>query len=227
MLPPWMLIYCQLSVMAPNSCCKRKGNATASANMRSSVVYWCVYLDWGSITTFISEYSCGLAQINNVCGINGETAWVNFYDIIFSTQTGLGTFHNYCWCGRTAGAGVCHISGGGLPSAHIRNDSTTSAMDPSRPESSSPVHVQFNELVDVDQTSPQCSQTYPLCCLGLQYSSYGGGFATLRRYRDWSSQEYLTSVWQVLGGYEKMGTLPDMISNPGSHFAVLDHVKII
>jgi hypothetical protein len=31
----------------------------------------------------------------------------------------------------------------------------------------------------------------------------------------------------VLGGYEKLGTLPDMISSPGSHFAVLDHVKII
>lgn len=58
-------------------------------------------------------------------------------------------------------------------------------------------------------------------------TSYGGGFAALWRYRDRSSQEYLTPGCQVLGGYEKLGTLPDMISSPGSHFAVLDHVKII
>ena len=59
------------------------------------------------------------------------------------------------------------------------------------------------------------------------YTSYGGGFAALWRYRDRSSQEYLTPGCQVLGGYEKLGTLPDMISSPDSHFAVLDSVKII
>jgi hypothetical protein len=41
------------------------------------------------------------------------------------------------------------------------------------------------------------------------------------------SQEYLTPGCQVLGGYEKWGTLPDMISSPGSHFAVLEHIKLI
>jgi hypothetical protein len=59
------------------------------------------------------------------------------------------------------------------------------------------------------------------------HTSYGGGFAALWRYRDRSSQEYLTPGCQVLGGYKKLGTLPDMISSSGSHFAVLDHVKII
>jgi hypothetical protein len=58
-------------------------------------------------------------------------------------------------------------------------------------------------------------------------TSYGGGFAALWRYRDRSSQEYLTPGCQVLGGYEKLGTLPDMISSPDSYFTVLDHVKII
>jgi hypothetical protein len=58
-------------------------------------------------------------------------------------------------------------------------------------------------------------------------TSYSGGFAALWRYRDTSSQEYLTPGCQVLGGYKKLGTLPDMISSSGSHFAVLDHVKII
>jgi hypothetical protein len=42
-----------------------------------------------------------------------------------------------------------------------------------------------------------------------------------------NSQEYLTPGCQVLGGYEKLGTLPDMISSPGSHFAVLEHIIII
>jgi hypothetical protein len=42
-----------------------------------------------------------------------------------------------------------------------------------------------------------------------------------------NSQKYLTPGCQVLGGYKKLGTLPDIISSPGSHFAVLDHVKII
>jgi hypothetical protein len=58
-------------------------------------------------------------------------------------------------------------------------------------------------------------------------TSYGGGFAALWRYQDRSSQEYVTSGSQVLGGYKKLDTLPDMISSPGSHFTVLDHVKII
>jgi hypothetical protein len=58
-------------------------------------------------------------------------------------------------------------------------------------------------------------------------TSYGGGFAALCRYRDKSSQENRTPGCQVLGGYKKLGTLPDMISSPGSHFAVLDYVKII
>jgi len=47
----------------------------------------------------------------------------------------------------------------------------------------------------------------------LYYTSYGGGFAPLWRYRDRSSQEYLTPGCQVLGGYEKLGTLPDIISS--------------
>jgi len=42
-----------------------------------------------------------------------------------------------------------------------------------------------------------------------------------------NSQVYLTSSFQVLGGYQKLGTLPDMISSPSSHFTVLEHVKII
>jgi hypothetical protein len=42
-----------------------------------------------------------------------------------------------------------------------------------------------------------------------------------------NSQEYLTPGCQVLGGYEMLGTLPDMISSPGSHFAVLEYIKII
>jgi hypothetical protein len=61
----------------------------------------------------------------------------------------------------------------------------------------------------------------------IEYTSYGGGFAALWRYRGRSSQEYLTPGCQVLGGYEKLGTLPDMISSPGSHFAVLHQIKII
>jgi hypothetical protein len=61
----------------------------------------------------------------------------------------------------------------------------------------------------------------------LSSTSYGGGFAALWRYQDRSSQEYITPGCQVLGGHEKLGTLPDMISSLGSHFAVLDHVKII
>jgi len=40
-----------------------------------------------------------------------------------------------------------------------------------------------------------------------------------------NSQVYLTPGFQVLGGYQKLGTLLDMISSPGSHFAVLEHVK--
>jgi len=64
-------------------------------------------------------------------------------------------------------------------------------------------------------------------CSVFRYTSYGGGFAALWRYRVRSSQEYLTPGCQVLGGYKKLCTLPDMISSPGSHFAVLDHVKII
>jgi len=42
-----------------------------------------------------------------------------------------------------------------------------------------------------------------------------------------NSQVYLTHRFQVLGGYQKLGTLPDMISSAGSHLAVLEHVKII
>ena len=61
----------------------------------------------------------------------------------------------------------------------------------------------------------------------LEHTSYGGGFAALWRYRDRSSQEYLTPGSQVLGGYEKLGTLPDRLSSPGCYFAVLDHVKIM
>jgi len=45
-------------------------------------------------------------------------------------------------------------------------------------------------------------------------------------YLQLNSQVYLTPG-QVLGGSQKLGTLPDMISSPGSHFAVLEHVKII
>jgi hypothetical protein len=61
----------------------------------------------------------------------------------------------------------------------------------------------------------------------IEHTSYGGGFAALWWYRDRLSQEYFTPGCQVLGGYEKLDTLPDIISYPGSHFAVLDHVKII
>jgi hypothetical protein len=70
-------------------------------------------------------------------------------------------------------------------------------------------------------------QQYNRLSTSFSYTSYGGGFAALWRHRDRSSQEYLTPGCQVLGGYEKLGTLPDMISSPGSHFAVLDHVMII
>ena len=42
-----------------------------------------------------------------------------------------------------------------------------------------------------------------------------------------NSQVYLTPGFQVLGGYHTLGTLPDMISSPGSHYAVIEHVKII
>jgi hypothetical protein len=42
-----------------------------------------------------------------------------------------------------------------------------------------------------------------------------------------NSQEYLTPGCQVHGGYERLGTLPDMISRPGSQFAVLEYIKII
>jgi len=41
-----------------------------------------------------------------------------------------------------------------------------------------------------------------------------------------NSQVYLTPGFQVVGGYQMLGTLPDMISSPGSHFTVLEHVKI-
>jgi len=61
----------------------------------------------------------------------------------------------------------------------------------------------------------------------IRITSYGGGITALWRYRHRSSQEYFTPGCQVFGGYEKLGTLPDMISSPGRHFAVLDHVKII
>jgi len=43
-------------------------------------------------------------------------------------------------------------------------------------------------------------------------------------YLQLNSQEYLTPGCQVLGGYEKLDTLADMISSPGSDFAVLEHV---
>jgi hypothetical protein len=42
-----------------------------------------------------------------------------------------------------------------------------------------------------------------------------------------NSQEYLTPGCQVLGRYERLDTLPDIISSPGSHFAVLEYIKII
>ena len=42
-----------------------------------------------------------------------------------------------------------------------------------------------------------------------------------------NTQKYLTPGCQVLGGYDTLGTLPDMISSPGSHFAVIEHIKII
>jgi len=62
-------------------------------------------------------------------------------------------------------------------------------------------------------------------------TSYGGGFAALWRYRDRSSpaklpdipHPWLSRAWMV----PKLGTLSDMISSPGSHFTVLEHIKII
>ena len=42
-----------------------------------------------------------------------------------------------------------------------------------------------------------------------------------------NSQVYLTPGFQVLEAFQKLGTLPDMISSPWSHFAVLEHVKKI
>jgi len=42
-----------------------------------------------------------------------------------------------------------------------------------------------------------------------------------------NSQVYLTPGFQVLGGYQKLGSLPDMRSSPRSRFAVLEHVKIM
>jgi hypothetical protein len=42
-----------------------------------------------------------------------------------------------------------------------------------------------------------------------------------------NSQIYLTPGFQVLEGYQKLGILPEMISCPGSHFAVLEQITII
>jgi len=53
---------------------------------------------------------------------------------------------------------------------------------------------------------------------------FGG---TVMHHLQLNSQEYLTPGCQVLRGYKKLGALPDIISCPGRHFAVLEHVKII
>jgi len=64
------------------------------------------------------------------------------------------------------------------------------------------------------------------------YTSYGGGFAALWLYQDRSSPAQHPGIrntpgFQVLRGYQKLGTHPDRISSPGSHFAVLEHINII
>jgi hypothetical protein len=42
-----------------------------------------------------------------------------------------------------------------------------------------------------------------------------------------NSQVNLTTGVKVCGGYEKLGTLQNIISSPHNHFTVLEHVKII
>jgi len=82
MLMPWMQIHFQLTAMAPKGSRKWKGKATARAKMLTSVIHWCLSLDWSGITGFISEHICGLIWIYSVCGVKDKRAWNLFYDII-------------------------------------------------------------------------------------------------------------------------------------------------
>jgi len=78
-----MEIHFHLAAMAPTGSRKGKGNATARAKMPTSVINRHLSLDRDRIQAFISEHINGLIPIYNVCGLNDESAWDLFYDIIF------------------------------------------------------------------------------------------------------------------------------------------------
>jgi hypothetical protein len=52
-------------------------------------------LDRDSIKKFISEHICGLIWIYNVGGVQDETAWALFYDIIFLDPVTTSQFSQY------------------------------------------------------------------------------------------------------------------------------------
>jgi hypothetical protein len=69
--------------MAPKGSRIEKGKATARAKMPTSVINRRLSVNRDRLKGFISDHSCGLIWIYNVCGVKDERAWDLFYDIIF------------------------------------------------------------------------------------------------------------------------------------------------
>jgi len=82
MLMPRMQIHFQLTVLAPKGNRIGKGKTSSTANMPTSVINQCLWLDCESIEWFISERISGLLQIFNGCGVKDGRVWAHFHDII-------------------------------------------------------------------------------------------------------------------------------------------------
>lgn len=88
--------------------------------MPTLVINRSLSLDWDSIKGFLALLFRGLMRISNDCGVNQNSAWDKFYEIMFCDPVMIHHFHNSSCCSATAGAPVHHVGSGGQRYAHMR-----------------------------------------------------------------------------------------------------------
>jgi hypothetical protein len=82
MLAPRVLIYFQLTAMAPKGCRQEQAKTTGRAKMPTLVVNLCLSLNHDLVKGLISEHIHGLILIYNVCSMKDERAWDRFCNIM-------------------------------------------------------------------------------------------------------------------------------------------------
>jgi len=102
--------------MAPKGSSKEKGKARAK--MPTSGINRRLLLDRDFIKGFLSEHIRGLIWIYNFCGVQDESAWDLFYDIISLDAVTIRHFPQFQLMWPHCRSRSSPFRGGGLPSTH-------------------------------------------------------------------------------------------------------------